>query len=250
MSIKLPSLELPSYKLTLPVSKKSIEFVPFTVKQEKNLLISLMSEDEDSIFTTFKEVINTCVLEDIKAEDLPITDLEFLFLNIRGKSVGEVIELKYRCTNEVESKETKAKTKCGNIVEFFINIEDIKVQDSEFETNIMLSDKVGIMLKVPSYADFVKNVDNSEDNQIDATYNNIIDSIEAIYDSETVYKAKDCPREDIEGFVDNMTDDMFRKIDDKFFSKLPSIRHELKFVCGSCACKQDIVLESVKDFFM
>jgi hypothetical protein len=147
----LPKLDVPIYDLTLPLLKKKIQIRPFLVKEEKIFLMAMESDDEDSVFTAIKQIVNNCCLtEDVDIESIPISDLEFIFFNLRARSIGEMIELKYKCNNKIHVGEEEKV--CGNLVDISMNILDIKPEIPENHTNkIELSDTMGIVMKYPTF---------------------------------------------------------------------------------------------------
>jgi hypothetical protein len=147
----LPKLDVPIYDLALPLSKRKIQIRPFLVKEEKIFLMASESDDEESILTAIKQIVNNCCLtEDVDVELLPISDLEFIFFNLRARSISEVVELKYKCNNKIHVGEEEKV--CGNMVEFDVNILDIKPEIPENHTNkIELTPTMGVVMKYPNF---------------------------------------------------------------------------------------------------
>ena len=187
----LPKLEVPTYELELPISKKKIKYRPFLVKEQKNLLMAMESGDAASIQHNVREILDVCTLTTgIDVEELPILDIEYYFINLRAKSVGETIESKYRCNNDVDGKE------CGNIMETVIDLTDIKpVFEKEINPEIQLTDTVVLKLRYPQFSVVKDSVDM--DNITDVTFNMIANSIEYIYDGEQFYYAKETTKEEL-----------------------------------------------------
>lgn len=218
---------------------KSYSFRPFLVKEEKLLLMALEGGDEGGIVNTIKQIINNCCLDDIDVDNMPVVDLEYFFLNLRARSVGEEITLEYKCNNKVEEK------KCGNIVKIGINLLDIIPDIPEGHTNkIKITDDIGIVMKYPSFK-MMDIMDNKS--KVDATLKLIMGCIECIYDKDTIYYSKDIPVGELIEFIENLTKSQFGQIE-QFFSSIPKIRINLKFHCDKCGYSEDIKLEGIKSF--
>ena len=163
----LPKIDVPTYDITLPVSKKQIRFRPFLVKEQRNLLMAMESDDSSAAHSAIRDILYNCTLtEGINIEKLPIVDVEFYFINLRAKSVGEIIESKYRCNNIVEDKE------CNNLMDSSLNLLDVKVDmDENISPEIQLTDKLMIKMKYPEFG-IVKDSVNME-NDSDITFNHL-----------------------------------------------------------------------------
>lgn len=243
---KLPKISTPLYELTLPLTKKKIKFRPFLVKEEKILLMAVESEDENAVLLAIKQIVNNCVVDELDVDNLPMTDLEFIFLNLRARSIGEIVELQYKCNNTVKD-ETGNDGPCNNIVKFELNLLDIKptVPENHSKT-ISLSDEIGVIMKYPDF-NTVLSVDKTK-NEIDVVIDMIILCIESIYDKETVYHTKDATLEEIQEFLESLNNDQFKKVQE-FFTSIPTIKQTLKFVCPKCNYTEDIEVEGVQNFF-
>jgi hypothetical protein len=236
----LPKIDVPIYDLKLVSLNKKIRFRPFTVKEEKLFLMATESEDAESVLNTIKQVVNNCVLDDVKIDSLPIFDLEYLFLNLRARSISEVVTLKYKCNNDVEDK------KCGNIVQFDMNLLEIKPEKVEQHNNkIEINDKLGIVMKYPNFA-LIEKYKDSQD--VNAIINLIIDCIDYIYDEEGMYYSKDTPREEIEIFIDSLQTKELEKLKN-FFDTMPKVKKKLDFKCNKCGHEEQIDVEGVQSFF-
>lgn len=236
----LPKIDVPIYDLKLISLNKKIRFRPFTVKEEKLLLMATESQDAESVLNTIKQVVNNCVLDDVKVDNLPIFDLEYLFLNLRARSISEIVTLKYKCNNDVEDK------KCGNVVQFDMNLLDIKPEkEKEHSNKIEITDKLGIVMKYPNFALVEKYKDTADVNSI---INLIIDCIDYIYDEEGMYYSKDTPREEIEAFIDSLQTKELEKLKN-FFDTMPKVKKNLNFKCNKCGHEEDIDVEGIQSFF-
>ena len=238
----LPKIATPSYELELPSTGKTIQYRPFLVKEEKLLVIALESEDTKQITNAIKAVIKSCVLtKGIKVETLPTFDIEYLFLNIRGKSVGEDIDVNLICPNDNETE-----------VSVSVNHDDIKVQKPEGHSNqIKLDNNLMMELKYPSLNEFIKNNFDPNDtskNPMDQSFDLIGSCISKIYNQEEVWAAADCSKKEITDFLDSMNSSQFKEVE-KFFETMPKLSHTLKVFNPKTNVESDVVLEGLASFF-
>ena len=238
----LPKIATPSYELELPSTGKTVQYRPFLVKEEKLLVIALESEDTKQITNAIKAVIRACVLtKGIKVETLPTFDIEFLFLNIRGISVGEDIEVNLICPDD-EKTEVKVN----------INLDDIKVQKPEGHSNqIKLDNNLMMELKYPSLNEFIKNNFDPNDtskNPMDQSFDLIGSCISKIYNQEEVWAAADCSKKEITDFLESLNSSQFKEVD-KFFETMPKLTHTIKVLNPKTKVESDVVLEGLASFF-
>ena len=238
----LPKIATPSYELELPSTGKTIQYRPFLVKEEKLLVIALESEDTKQITNAIKAVIKSCVLtKGIKVETLPTFDIEYLFLNIRGKSVGEDIDVNLICPDDNETE-----------VSVSVNLDDIKVQKPEGHTNqIKLDNNLMMELKYPSLNEFIKNNFDPNDtskNPMDQSFDLIGSCINKIYSQDEVWAAADCSKKEITDFLDSMNSSQFKEVE-KFFETMPKLSHTLKVFNPKTNVESDVVLEGLASFF-
>lgn len=238
----LPKIDTPIYDLELPLSKKKIRFRPFLVKEQKNLLMAMESGERESIEKNVKQVLNNCtVTENVDIEKLPVTDIEYYFLQLRARSVGEVVENKYRCDNSVEEKV------CGNIMETSLNLLDIKVTGIvEGNDVIQLNDKISIKLKYPEFS-ILSKISNLT-SVSDIAFEMIAESVEYIYDGEQFYYAKEVEMKEIVEFIESLNQQQFAKIED-FFANLPKIEKTLEMKCSRCGFEHKLEVEGLESFF-
>ena len=238
----LPKIDVPVYELDLPLSKKHIRFRPFLVKEQKNLLMAMESGDKQSIEQNVKQVLNNCtVTEGIDIEKLPVLDVEFYFLNLRARSVGEVVENKYRCDNKVDDKV------CGNIMETSLNLLDIKVENLvEGKDVIQLTEEISIKLKYPEFSILSKL--SKLESVSDVAFKMIAESVEYIYDGEQFYYAKETTTEELIEFIENLNQSQFAKIED-FFANLPKIEKKIEMKCSRCGFEHRLDVEGLESFF-
>tara|TARA_E500000331_G_scaffold106141_1_gene102852 strand:- start:12 stop:731 length:720 start_codon:yes stop_codon:yes gene_type:complete len=236
----LPKISTPTYELELPSTQKKVRYRPFLVKEEKVLLIALETEDTKEITNAIRAVIKSCVLtRGIKVETLPTFDIEYLFLNIRGKSVGEVIEVNLICPDDGVTEVKKN-----------IPIDDIKIQRTDGHTNqIKLDDNIMMEMKYPSLDQFIKNnFDFTEGNQMDQSFELIGSCIDKIYTEEEVWSSSDCTKKELTEFLESMNSSQFKEIEN-FFETMPKLSHTIKVKNPNTEKENDVVLEGLASFF-
>ena len=238
----LPKIATPSYELELPSTGKTIQYRPFLVKEEKLLVIALESEDMKQITNAIKAVIRACVLtKGIKVETLPTFDIEYLFLNIRGKSVGEDIAVNITCPDDEKTQ-----------VSVNINLDDIKVKKPEGHSNqIKLDNDLMMELKYPSQNEFIKNNFDPNDlskNPMEQSFDLVGSCIDKIYNQDEVWAAADCTKKEISDFLDSMNSSQFKEVEN-FFESMPKLSHTVKITNPNTKVESDIVLEGLASFF-
>jgi hypothetical protein len=241
----LPKIDVPIYDVKLISTGKKVRFRPFTVKEEKLFLMASESSDSESIITAITQVLNNCVLDDVDIESLPLFDVEYLFLNLRARSISEVVNLKYKCNNKVTNEEGNEK-KCNNEVQLDVNILEIEPQNNPIHTSkIELSSNLGIVMKYPKMS-FMNNMDSKD--EFDAILNIIVDCIDYIYDEDNVYYAKDTDRKELVEFVESLQSKDLDKIK-QFFDTMPKMKKEVEFKCKKCGYNEKLELEGLQSFF-
>ena len=236
----LPKIATPTYELELPSTGQSINYRPFLVKEEKLLVLALETEDTKQITTAIKNVLKNCVLtKGIKVDQLPTFDIEFLFLNIRGKSVGEEIEVNIICPDDEETQ-----------VPVTIDLDDIKIQKNDEHTNQIKLDKDLMMeLKYPSLEQFIKNnFDFNDANAMDQSFDLIATCIDKIYTADEVWAAADCTKKEMSEFLESMNSSQFKEIE-KFFETMPKLSHKIKVTNPNTQVENEVVLEGLASFF-
>tara|TARA_R100001443_G_scaffold8261_2_gene17565 strand:- start:102 stop:821 length:720 start_codon:yes stop_codon:yes gene_type:complete len=236
----LPKISTPTYHLVLPSLEKEITYRPFLVKEEKLLVLALESEDTKQITTAIKAVIKACILtKGIKVDTLPTFDIEYLFLNIRGKSVGESIDVNVICPDDRKTE-----------VQVTIDLDDIKVTKSENHTNqIKVDDNIMIEMKYPSLNEFIKsNFDFKDGNQMDQSFELIAQCIDKIYTEDEVWAAEDCTKKEVNEFLESMNSSRFKGIEE-FFTTMPKLSHTVKVKNPKTKVESDILLEGLASFF-
>lgn len=239
--MSLPKIETSVFPLTLPVSKKSIKFKAFTVKEQRILLEATADGVE---MTTLEEVLKNCTMGTVDISSLPIVDIEYLFLHVRGKSVGEVIDLAFICETEVDD-ENQQKKRCGNRVEAKVNIRDIKVDRQDFETKVVLEDDFILDMQPPTMTD--ANAMMKQDITEDEVYELMLACVKTIHYQDNVYNTAEYSKTDLKSFFDDLTTGHVEKIK-AFFEQLPTMKHDLTLECRSCGTKEEIHLEGLAAF--
>jgi hypothetical protein len=242
----LPKLDIPIFETKLISSGQTVKFRPFLVKEQKLLLMVNQNDDVKEAIKVVKQVLKNCIVDDINIDDLPSFDLEWMFLNLRAKSVNEVVDLKYQCNNIIKDENDENK-QCSSVEKFQIKLLDIKPTKGENHTNkIQLSEKLGIVMKYPTFEMIAKLDNKSEDEILMDLLTNCIDYI---YDEDNIYRTKDLPKEEIVEFIDSMQQKDLEKIQD-FFETAPKIKHTVNFDCKKCGYKEDIPVEGLQNFFI
>ena len=238
----LPKIDVPTYEIELPVSKKKIRYRPFLVKEQRNLLMAMESSDSGSVHSAIRDILYNCTLtEGVNIESLPIIDVEYYFINLRAKSVGEIVESKYRCNNIVNDKE------CNNLMEHNLDLTSVKVEmNDDIQPEIQLTETLSVKMKFPEFGlveDSVK-----LDSETEITFNMLAQSIEYIYDGEQFYYGHETPVEELVQFIENMSQEQFEKIE-KFFNSLPKLKTQIKMKCSKCGFDHTISVEGLESFF-
>ena len=236
----LPKIATPRYELELPSTEETITYRPFLVKEEKVLVIALESEDTKQITNAIKTVIQSCIItKGIKVEKLPTFDIEYLFLNIRGKSVGEEIEVNIICPDDKETQ-----------VPVTIDLDDIQIQRNDNHSNqIKIDPKIMMEMKYPSLDQFIQNnFDFSDKNAMDQSFELIASCIDKIYTEEEVWAAADCSKKEIKEFVESMNSTQFKDIE-KFFETMPKLSHSITVTNPNTKVESVVVLEGLSSFF-
>jgi hypothetical protein len=236
----LPKIATPTYELELPSTEQPIQYRPFLVKEEKLLVLALESEDAKQITTAIKTVIKNCIItKNIKVENLPTFDIEYLFLNIRGKSVGEELEVNIICPDDEDTT-----------VKVAINIDDIKVQKNDKHTNqIKVDDAIMMEMKYPSLDQFIKSNFDLSSNNMDQSFDLVASCIDKIYTEEDAWSSSDVSKKEIIDFLDQMNSSQFKKIEE-FFETMPKLSHEVEVFNPNTEIKSTVVLEGLSSFFV
>lgn len=243
--MKLPQLNAtPKYTVKLQSITDPVEFRTFLVKEQKILLMAAQSKDPDEILGAMFSCIENCTYGKIDVKKLPSFDLIMLFLKIRSKSVGEILELRYTCDHKIETDDDSVKI-CGTNVEFTINLEDIGYDLPEGHTNLVsLTDSVGVKLRYPTLE---SSKDISKDNP-SSYLSLIVDSIESIFTDDQIVESKEVSKQELIDFVDNFDTKQLEEVM-KFFSTQPRVHHECEVHCPKCGTSKKLELSDINDFF-
>jgi NADH:ubiquinone oxidoreductase subunit C len=236
----LPKIATPTYELEIPSTKKKIKYRPFLVKEEKILIIAMESEDNKQIANAVKEVISACILtRGIKVEELSTFDIEYLFLNIRGKSVGEEVEVLITCPDDDQTR-----------VPTIINLDDIQVHTSEKHSrDISLDSDLTLRMRYPSMNEFIKNNFSTEESiGVDDTFDLISSCIEQVYTEEESWTASDCTKKELREFLEQLSSKQFKQIE-TFFDTMPKLYHVIKVKNPNTGVESEVVLEGLSAFF-
>ena len=238
----LPTIETPTYELKLPSSNKKIKYRPFLVKEEKILILALESKSQNEITNAVTDVLKKCILtRGIKVDDLPTFDIEYLFLNIRAKSIGEDIKLTVTCPDDGETK-----------VPVTIYVDEIKViKPKDHKIDIVLDDKMSLRMKYPSLNQFIESNFDTEDEAetvVDKTFRVVADCMDTIFNGEDAWEAKDYSAQERLDFVQQLNSQQYKKVEE-FFSTMPKLSHTIEVVNPNTKEKGSVVLEGLADFF-
>jgi len=236
----LPKIATPSYSLEIPSLKKEIKYRPFLVKEEKILIIAMESEDSKQIADAVKTVISNCILtKGIKVDQLATFDIEYLFLNIRGKSVGENVDVLITCPDDGQTQ-----------VPVSINLDEIKIKiDDDHSRDIKLDDNLILRMKYPSMKEFIKTNFGSDFNMsVDDTFDLIVSCMEQVYSEEESWTASDCTKKELSEFIEQLTSSQFKEVE-RFFATMPKLSHTLKVKNSNTGVESEVLLEGLSSFF-
>lgn len=237
----LPKINTPTYELTLPSTGKKIKYRPFLVREEKILIMAMESEDMKDITNSIVQILSDCILtENVKVESLATFDIEYLFLNVRARSVGETVDVNITCPDDGETQ-----------VEMTIDIDSIKIQKTRGHKNIIkLDDNLSMKLRYPSLDQFVEN--NFETGQavseVGQSLSMITSCIDMIYNEEETWEAADCSKKELDEFVEQMNTKQFKQIE-KFFTTMPKLSHTIAVKNPNTGVESEVVLEGLAAFF-
>ena len=239
----LPKINTPTYELTLPSNRKKVKYRPFLVREEKILVLALESEDQKQITDAIIQIIGDCLItKNVDVTKLPTFDIEYLFLNVRSKSVGETVEVNVTCPDDGKTK-----------VETSINIDDIKVvKDKDHKLIVQLDDKYSMKLKYPSLDQFIENNFDFEmaapNESVSAAMSMLSSCIDMIYDEEESWDASESTKEELDEFIDQLNTKQFQQVEE-FFRAMPKLSHKLKVTNPQTGVESEVVLEGLASFF-
>src|SRR6056300_49317 len=236
----LPLANVAKYELTLPSQQKTVSFRPFLVKEEKILLMAMESGNAGEMLNAVKEIVKNCTFGEINAEEYPMFDIEYVFLQVRAKSVGEVAKIKVLCPDD---KKTYVNTE--------VDLSKVEVYvDDDHSNNVLLDEsrKLGVVMKYPSLRDVSTNM-MTGDIKLEQMYDMITNAIETIYEGDKVYQAKDSTKEELKEFVDNLTAEQMKNLN-KFYNTMPRLEHKIEVENPNTGVKSEVVLKGLADFFV
>ena len=235
----LPKINTPIYELEIPSTGKKIRYRPFLVKEEKVLIIAMESEDPKQMASAVKDVISNCILSrGIKVNELATFDIEYLFLNIRGKSVGEEVEVLVTCPDDKTTR-----------VPVNINLDDIKIQNNkEHSKDIKLDDNLTLRMKYPSMSEFIKNNFAQGQINVDDTFDLITGCVDQIFSEEESWASSDCTKKELNEFIESLSSKQFKEVE-KFFETMPKLSHNIKVKNPETGVESEILLEGLTSFF-
>jgi hypothetical protein len=241
----LPKIDVPLFTVELPSTKEKVTFRPFLVKEQKLFLMNSENSDAQETINVIRQVIKNCVLSDIDVDGLPVFDIEYVFMNLRARSVSEVVNLKYKCNNIV-TKDNEEIKRCDTVNEIAINVLEIEPTFSPDHTRkIQLTDNVGLMMKYPTF-EMMKSMTGKGEGEV--IMDMIYKCIEYIYDNEQIYYTKDVSEKELEEFIDGIQQKDLEKIR-VFFDTMPKIKKDVEYNCKKCGYHESITLEGTQDFF-
>mgnify|MGYP003333830238 CR=1 FL=1 len=238
----LPKIELPAYDFTIPSSGKQIRVRPFTVKEEKMLLMAIESKAPSDIILTVKQVINNCILDgDLDVDKMPFFDIDYLFIFLRAKSVGETVAVKLTCNNVVDDKP------CGNEFMAEMDISNVEMVTYDgVEDDINLGPQAGVKMRYPNYS-IMRKVEELP--EIDKKTFIIVSSIEYVYDAKGMHSYKDYTTDELKDFVEGLTEENYKKLED-YVDSFPAVAAKIDAVCPKCGFEHHVRYTDFFDFFI
>lgn len=235
----LPQINTPVHELTLPSNGKPVKYRPFLVKEEKILLLAMESEDQKEITNAIVQIVQNCVQSKIKIDSMATFDIEYLFLNIRSRSVGEVLEFAVTCPDDNETQ-----------VDVEINIDDIKVQKTEGHTNrIDLGNGYGVMMKYPTVKYVIESSeDAAKKTTVESMFDFAVECIDQIFSQDEIWETADSTREERVKFVESLTTEQYQKVQN-FFNTMPKLKHSFKVKNPKTKVESEITIEGLANFF-
>jgi len=237
--MSLPKPSVPTYELVVPSTKKTIKYRPFLVKEEKILLIAMESQDEKMIRDSVIQILKECILsKEVKIEQLAMFDVEYIFLKIRSKSVGEKIQMKFTCKDDGKTQ-----------VEYELDLEQVEVKFPKgHDSKINLTENGGLVMKYPGFEQFIKTQFLQKEQNTEEIFEIVVDCIEKIYDNNEVWESISLTKKDIMEYIENLTSKQFAKIQD-FFVTMPLLSHTVKVINPNTKVESVYQIEGLSNFF-
>jgi hypothetical protein len=237
----LPIVNSSRYEVTIPSMDVKVEFRPFLVKEEKILMVAMESKDDNMILKAVKEILSACIFDDIDIDALTSFDMELLFIKLRSKSVGETVDLKFKCKGD----------DCENEIQHLVNLEDIKIDNIDDKRIIMINDEVGVQFDYPSMSTISKSSlkdDASQDEQLKVMMDLMANCIANIFDTDNVYPSSESTHSELVEFLDGLNSEQFKRIAD-WFGLMPTVSHNVEYKCNKCGKEHDLELRGLQSFF-
>jgi len=233
----LPQINTPRYRLNIPSTDEEIEFRPFLVKEEKILMIAQETGDEKSLYNAIKTLIKNCVYQEIDAERLPLFDVEYIFLQIRAKSVGEVATLQVTCPDDEKTK-----------VQVEVDLSEVVVQmDADHDARIPITDDIGILMTYPQL-DTVQRLSKGKGGEIDTMFDMVCECMYQIWEGDEIHDCMDYSQKDKKAFIDSLSHDQFLKVQ-KFFETMPTLKHDVVIKNPNTGKESTVTLQGMNSFF-
>jgi len=241
----LPIVSTPTYELTVPSTGEKVSYRPFLVKEEKTLLMAAEDQNISTITKAMRDIISTCTEGEVDLKTLAPYDIEYIFLQLRGKSIGDVINLNLKKPDSIECEESE----CPGSTEIKVNIDDIKIDTSSIvDSKIQLTEDIGIKLGFPQLDSIQKYTTKGKAMDAGGVFKMINDCIEYIWEGKEIYKAKDSTKKELNDFIESLNTEQFNKIRN-FFESMPRLRHEVTWTCSKCDKSAPLLLEGIDSFF-
>ena len=241
----LPKVSTPTYELIVPSTGEKVSYRPFLVKEEKTLLMAAEDQNISTITKAMRDIISSCTEGEVDLKNLAPYDIEYIFLQLRGKSIGDVITLNLKKPDSIECEESE----CPGSTEIKIDIDDIKIDTSSIvDSKIELTEDIGIKLGFPQLESIQKYTTKGGGMVADGVFKMINDCIEYIWEGKEIYKAKDATKKELNDFIESLNTVQFNKIRD-FFESMPRLKHEITWTCSKCDKSAPLLLEGIDSFF-
>ncbi|MAG26782.1 hypothetical protein CMI47_14670 [Candidatus Pacearchaeota archaeon] len=231
----LPIIHAPHYELTIPSTGQTIQYRPFLVKEEKILLMANEGGEPAEMVRAMKQIISNCIQDDYNTDNMPLFDVEYIFLKLRSKSVNEISEVGFQCPT------------CEVVNKIEIDLSEVEVTTDNNHTNkVELTDEIGLIMKYPQLDSI--NMSDLESADVDTVFNVVSSCIDSIYQGEEIYDSKDYTNDEIADFINNLTQQQFQQIQE-FFDTMPKLSHTVDYDCSKCDYDEPLVLEGLQNFF-
>ena len=235
--MSLPKLESPKYEAKLPSTGKKFTYRPYLVKEEKILMLAMESGETKQIMQAVKDAITSCTFGKVNADDIAVFDLEYIFMKLRSKSVGEVSKVNVTCE------------KCEKKTTVEVNLEEIDVDmKAAPTTKIKLTDKIGVIMRWPKVDMIAEIADKTPEQQKEAAFDIITECIESIYDDKKVYPTSDSTKEERLEFIESLNQTQFKLLQN-FIENMPKLEHKIDFACEHCKAENSVTVKGLKNFF-